>query len=82
MPLGEWRRFRRDVRGALGDVRTYVADARTVGEWGGVPEESRTWVAPVATADVPALVSAMAELAARYRQDAIAVTVGTTTLAA
>ena len=82
MPLAEWRRFRADVRRALGGVRPYVSDARTIGEWAGVAEESRTWVAPIAAQDVQTLVASMADLATRYRQDAIAVTVGTTTLAA
>lgn len=81
MPVDVWRRFRRDVAGYLASGDVFVSDARTVGRWDGVAEESRTWVASIASSDVPSIVSAMAALARAYRQDAIAVSVGQTTLA-
>ena len=81
MPGPEWRRFRRTVSEALAGGPVFVRDARTVGQWEGVSEESRTWVASVDTDAVDVLLQSMRCLARAYCQDAIAVTVGHTVLA-
>ena len=81
MPGPEWRRFRRTVSDALANGTVFVKDARTVGEWDGIAEESRTWVASVDSEVVPSLVEFLGGLAREYSQDDIAVTVGETVLA-
>lgn len=82
MRLGEWDAFRQDVRDrlALVSAEVYVDAARSVGEWEGVPEESATWVALIPADNITALRGAIRAMAVRYRQDAIALTVGTTEL--
>lgn len=84
LPVSAWDAFRWDVdheiRAYCGTV--YVSDAVCVGEWDGITEESRTWVAAWDLPYAPGpLVNRLAILAGRYGQDAIAVTTGTTVLA-
>ena len=82
LPLGEWRRFIRDVSDAVaayGDD-TYVNGAASVGVWDGVREASRTYVADVDAVNLDGLRERLVTLAGRYRQDAIALTIGETAL--
>jgi hypothetical protein len=78
----EWDDFRNDVRGVLETfgATVYVDAAQSVGEWEGVAEESATWVAAVPSDCVEWLRGSLGVLRERYQQDAIALTIGETTL--
>lgn len=82
MAAPKWGDFRhavaRDLRGASADV--HVADAKSSGEWNGIAEESRTWVAVVDSSALKAVRSNLADAARRFDQDAIALTTGQTEL--
>jgi hypothetical protein len=88
LPLSARRRFVSAVRAALRDAAAtvYVDGATSKGRWQDVAtgliveETSRTWVADVP--DVSAVRARLPYLAATFEQDAIALTVGTTELAA
>jgi hypothetical protein len=73
-------RFVADVRRLLGRTAdsVYVDNAASVGVWNGHTEQSRTWVAEVP--DPHVVEAELPDLCRRYRQDAIALTVGTTEL--
>jgi hypothetical protein len=78
MTRAAWDNFHADILATIttpgADV--YVPGAHSVGEWEGVSEESRTYVASVPEDYVPAIRTRLAHLAHAYRQDAIALTVG------
>lgn len=58
----------------------YVDAAASRGEWEGIGEDSRTWVADIDEWDLGALRGSLKEWARIFRQDAIALTVGQTEL--
>lgn len=82
MTRAAWDNFHADIVATITvpDSDVYVPGAHSVGEWEGVPEESRTYVASVPEEYVPAIRTRLAHLAHAYRQDAIALTVGVGTL--
>lgn len=76
-----WQDFRAEVRRALSMGTIHVDDARSIGEWLGVSEESSTFVADDFTPGAAEMVTdALAIIGGRYGQDAVAVTVGETRL--
>ena len=82
MSDGEWVAFCSDIWQALydADATVYVDEAKSVGEWDGIREESRTWVASVDDSVIDWIRISLAEFCRTYRQDAIALTVGVTEL--
>lgn len=80
----EWQEFRAIVGATLDNLLApdFSASYDGRGQWNGVSEDSTTFVASGVTTHTPrqTLVDAMAHLAKRYGQDAIAVTIGLTTL--
>lgn len=58
----------------------FVDAAASRGEWDGIAEDSRTWVADIDEWDLGALRGSLAEWARTFMQDAIAFTVGATEL--
>ncbi len=88
LPLSARRRFIASVRDAFkrAGATVYVDAAASRGEWADVAtglivrEQSRTWVADVP--DVDSVRGILPYLAATFEQDAIALTVGATELAA
>ena len=82
MPDRRWLMFREAVWEALdtADATVHVGDAKSIGEWEGIAEDSATFVAEVPPDNVPALLQDIRELCGPYGQDAIAVTVGRTFL--
>jgi len=83
-PMGAraWTQFRADIAQAIHDARgeIFVNDARSIGEWEGVREDSATFVASIPRDYLPHVRDALAYLARVNRQDAIALTVGATEL--
>lgn len=80
----EWSAFKEATRNLVLDAtsRLFVDSAWSVGRWDGVEEESCTFVGEAyGPAVVIALHEALAGLARRFQQDAIAITSGTTFLA-
>lgn len=87
MPVWEWHDVAARIESGLAEcgAEVFVKRAESVGEWVTadgvtVSEDSRTWVAAM---DVEALVAfrrLLRVLCVVYRQDAIALTVGTTEL--
>lgn len=76
-----WREFTTNIRQMLNHINAtaFVDAAESTGEWEGVSEESRTWVADIG--DHRDFVTGWLEMsAAVFEQDAIAFTVGETTL--
>lgn len=76
-----WGEFSTNIIQMLNQIRAtvFVNAAESIGEWEGVSEESRTWVADIG--DLADFVTGWLELsAAVWEQDAIAFTVGETTL--
>ncbi len=91
LPLSARRRFVRSVRDALrsAGAQIFVDGATSRGQWRDeatgvlVDEQSRTWVAQVGDVTAVATVRGLLPyLAATFEQDAIALTVGETELAA
>jgi len=82
MSSAAWDEFRDGIRSALADLGAtiYVDAAASVGEWDGVVEESATWVAELDASHVQHVPAYLSALCALFSQDAIALTVGTTTL--
>ena len=83
MDAETWGNFQGDIDFLLfalaGEV--YVRAALGRGEWHGVGEDNATWVAAVMDdRDLPKIEQGLEQLAAKYKQDAIAFTVGKTTL--
>lgn len=77
----EWTRFTSHIIAMLNHIgaTVFVNAAESIGEWDGVEEESRTWVADIG--DRALFVTGWLEMsAAAWEQDAIAFTVGETTL--
>ena len=77
----EWTNFTSHIIAMLNHIgaTVFVNAAESIGEWEGVEEESRTWVADIH--DRRDFVTGWLELsAAAFEQDAIAFTVGETTL--
>ena len=77
----EWAHFAVSIRDLLAHIEAtvFVDGAESIGEWEGVAEESRTWVADIG--DRSAFATGWLEItAAFFEQDAIAFTVGETTL--
>jgi hypothetical protein len=62
------------------DALVFVDGAESIGEWEGVEEESRTWVADVGNHSRNYLIGWLSGTAAAFEQDAIALTVGETIL--
>jgi hypothetical protein len=77
-----WREFSRSVRSLLNhiDATVFVDGAESIGEWEGVAEESRTWVADIGDRAPAFITGWLAVTAAAFEQDAIALTIGETTL--
>lgn len=87
MPEQRWEHFREDVDGYVDVYATdvHVRDAAGIGRWVSdagdvIVEDSRTWVADVRADEVAAMSSRLAFVAWEYGQEAIALTVGETTL--
>lgn len=82
MSAALWAGFTLDVQTLLENVEAeiFVRTAKSEGVWDGVSEDSYTWVASVDAAYLSALEVNLSRLADTYLQDAIALTVGTTTL--
>lgn len=86
MPDGRWSAFQDAVRFALSGCEStvFVDGASSVGRWcdeatgSEVSEDSATWVAECGRPEL--LAELLAVLAGQYGQDAIALTVGETTL--
>jgi hypothetical protein len=79
-----WREFATTIRQLLNHIgaTVFVDGAESIGEWEGVAEESRTWVADIRTTSEAFIVGWLEVTAACYEQDAIALTIGETTLVA
>jgi hypothetical protein len=78
----QWREFTTNIRQLLNHIQatTFVDGAESIGEWEGVAEESRTWVADIGDRS-PAFITGWLEMTAGvFEQDAIALTIGETTL--
>lgn len=58
----------------------FVNAAESIGEWEGVAEESRTWVADIGSVSRDFITGWLQMTARTFEQDAIALTIGTTTL--
>lgn len=58
----------------------YVGAAESRGEWEGIAEDSRTWIASVPDNTLADIRYVLRDLARDFRQDAIALTVGVTEL--
>ena len=82
--LGEyaWRSFREDVRHALVTLNaTTYSTTEGAADWNGVPETTHVVVASLADHDTTRLLAhILRRLAAKYEQDAIALTFGRTAL--
>jgi hypothetical protein len=78
----EWREFRASIDSLLRELGAivFVDAAESIGEWKGVSEESLTWVAEVPEERHAFIISFLEETALIRRQDAIAYTLGATTL--
>jgi hypothetical protein len=79
---GSWSTFTGSIRDLLTnlDATVFVDGAESIGEWEGVSEESRTWVADIGNADRYYIMGWLSGTAATFEQDAIALTIGETTL--
>jgi hypothetical protein len=79
---GSWDAFTISIRDLLKacDATVFVDGAESIGEWEGVSEESRTWVADVGDADRFYIMGWLSGTAYTFSQDAIALTLGETTL--
>jgi hypothetical protein len=77
-----WREFAGHIRALLEHIgaTVFVDGAESIGEWEGVAEESRTWVADIRTTSEVFIVGWLQVTAAAFEQDAIALTIGETTL--
>ena len=77
-----WRDFTGLIRALLEriDATVFVDGAESIGEWEGVAEESRTWVADIGDSPTPFIIGYLQGTAHAYEQDAIALTIGETTL--
>jgi len=77
-----WREFATTIRQMLNHIgaTVFVDGAESIGEWEGVSEESRTWVADIGTHSPDFITGWLEMTAALYEQDAIALTIGETTL--
>lgn len=82
MSAREWRKFRGRIGRLVEDVaeEVYVTDAKCVGSWEGIPEESRTWVALIGKHSEVYVLDIVTILAGMFGQDVIAVTFGETHL--
>jgi len=77
-----WREFSGHIRALLERIgaTVFVDGAESIGEWEGVAEESRTWVADIGDRS-PAFITGWLQVTATaFEQDAIALTIGETTL--
>jgi hypothetical protein len=79
---GSWDTFTGSIRDLLKacDATVFVDAAESIGEWEGVPEESRTWVADIGDHSRNYLIGWLSGTASAFEQDAIALTVGETIL--
>lgn len=76
-----WQNFGHAVGALLGRCSiVYVSAAESRGEWEGIAEDSRTWVAECTEHDAGYVREGLRALAAEFRQDAIALTIGSTEL--
>jgi hypothetical protein len=78
----DWDAFTGHIGAMLHHIgaTVFVKAAESIGEWEGVEEESRTWVADIGDR-APAFIIGWLEMsAAAFEQDAIALTIGETTL--
>jgi hypothetical protein len=79
---GDWNGFTTSIRSLLAsiDATVFVDAAESIGEWEGVAEQSRTWVADIGEFPRPFIIGWLEMTASIYEQDAIALTIGETTL--
>lgn len=82
MSTNVWRDFARATESAIDFVKTeyYVRNANGAGGWQDNPEDSKTWVFSMDTTKLSILEWRMSDLCDLFKQDAIAVTYGTTDL--
>jgi hypothetical protein len=73
-----WYDFTTSIRSLLNSIgaTTFVDGAESIGEWEGVAEESRTWVADISDHPREYLVGWLQMSAGVFDQDAIALTIG------
>lgn len=78
----EWNAFSTNIIQLLNHIgaTVFVNAAESIGEWEGVSEESRTWVADIGDTEGDFLIGWLSMTAGAFDQDAIALTLGTTTL--
>jgi hypothetical protein len=79
---GSWDAFTGSIGNLLSHIgaTVFVNAAESIGVWEGVSEESRTWVADIGDRS-PAFIIGWLEMSAGvFDQDAIALTIGETTL--
>ena len=79
---GEWDSFTGSIGSLLSHIgaTVFVKAAESIGEWEGVPEESRTWVADIGDYSHSFIIGWLEMTAGVFEQDAIALTIGETTL--
>jgi len=77
-----WSAFTGNIGDLLNacDATVFVDGAESIGEWEGVSEESRTWVADIGDTDRFYIMGWLSATAGAFSQDAIALTIGETTL--
>jgi hypothetical protein len=77
-----WSAFTDNIRDLLNEcgATVFVDAAESIGEWEGVAEESRTWVADTGETERFWIMGWLSGTAHTFEQDAIALTIGATTL--
>lgn len=77
-----WAEFTIHINRLFYDISAivFVNAAESIGEWDGVAEESRTWVADIGSVSRDFITGWLEMTALTFEQDAIALTIGTTTL--
>jgi len=78
----DWASFSGSIGSLLGHIgaTVFVKAAESIGEWEGVPEESRTWVADIGDYSHSFIIGWLEMSGGVFEQDAIALTIGETTL--
>jgi len=78
----DWASFSGSIGSLLGHIgaTVFVKAAESIGEWEGVSEESRTWVADIGGYSHQFIIGWLEMTAGVFEQDAIALTIGETTL--
>ena len=82
MATNIWQKFANEVEALITfhDSVVHVARATAVGLWLGIAEDNFTWVVGCEPTDVPTYFRDIELIRQGYKQDAIAVTVGSTAL--